>query len=226
MCQILDAGDGGTHTDHTVGIELGGEGVDDGAGELLQILGRDTGLDLLDQRDIGLIDIDDKILGLVGEEILYHIKGGYVRLGGDLDQHDNTADVAVEAQLTCLQIDVAGQDIVEDDIFDKIRAVVLFIIILFDGRERYRQELRVLLRDLVTALYKDSVFGSGRRTEGFEGVTVDDKRHGRREGIGGDTFVHLADASELRASDDYRSLVHYADRSVDRVLHLMNNSLK
>ena len=89
---------------------------------------------LLDQRDIGLIDIDDKILGLVREKVLDNVECRYVGLGGDLDQHDDAADLGVEAQLARLQIDVAGKDIVEDDVLDKIGAVVLFIIVLLDRR--------------------------------------------------------------------------------------------
>ena len=226
MRQILDAGDGGAHADDAVGVELGGEGVDDGAGKLLQVLGRDTGLDLLDQCDIGLIDVDDKILGLVGEKILHDVISGDVGLGGDLDEHDHAADVAVEAQFTRLQIDVAGQDVVEDDVLDEVAAVILLIIILLDGRQRNRQELRVLLRDLIASLYKYGILGSGGRTERLVCMSVDDKRYGSRKGVGSDAFIDLADTTQLRARDDNRSLVHNSDGSVDGVLHLMNNSLK
>ena len=141
-------------------IELCAESVYDGAGELLEILGGYTGLDLLDQSDIGLVDVDDIILALIGEEILDNVIGGHICLGGDLDQHDDTADIAVEAQLARLEIDISGQDIVEDNILYKIGAIVLFIIILLDRRERNCKELSVLLSDLVAALYKNGIVGS------------------------------------------------------------------
>ncbi len=97
--QVLDPFDNGADANRSLGIELAAQGIDDGTGQLLQILGFDARADFLNQRDIGLVDIDDKILVLVGEQVLHDVIGRDVRSGGNPDEEDNPVDIVVEAQL-------------------------------------------------------------------------------------------------------------------------------
>ena len=97
--QILNAVDHRADAHGAVGVELAGEGVHNGAGQLVDVFLIDVGLDLLDQGDVRLVDIDDEVLVLIGEQVLKHIVGGDVVLLGNLHQHTHPADVGIEMEL-------------------------------------------------------------------------------------------------------------------------------
>ena len=140
-----------------MGVEFAGEGVRDGACELLEVAALGVRLNLLDKRDFLLVDIDNEVLGLVGEEVLYDIVSGNVCLGYDLDQQANARNLGVEVKLSCLEVDISGENIVENDVLDEVRTVVLLIIVLLDARERNAEQLSVLLRVLVSTLNENGV---------------------------------------------------------------------
>ena len=168
--QILDASNGGADTDNAVGVEFAGEGVRDGACELLEVAALGVRLNLLDKRDFLLVDIDNEVLGLVGEEVLYDIVSGNVCLGYDLDQQAYARNLGVEVKLSCLEVDISGENVVENDVLDEVRTVVLLIIVLLDARERNAEQLSVLLRVLVSTLNENGVVILGAAAKGFVGV--------------------------------------------------------
>ena len=126
----------------------------------------DVGLDLLDQGDVRLVDIDDEVLVLVREQVLQHIVGGDVVLLGDLHQHAHPADLRVEMELVALQVDVAGQDVVQDHVLDEVAPVVLLVVILLDAAQGHRQDLDKLLGLRVLARHKHGVLRAGTAAEG------------------------------------------------------------
>ena len=134
--QILDANYNGADADHAMRIKFAGEGIHNGTGQLFQVLRFNARPDLLDQRNVRLVDVDDKILALIREEVLDHIVSGNIGLVCNLNQHADPADVGIKAQFPRFQINIAGKDIVQDHVFNKVAAVILFIVVLFDAAQR------------------------------------------------------------------------------------------
>jgi len=137
--EIVDADNGGAYAHHTVSVELAGKGVDNGTGKLLEVLGLYAGANFLDKGDVVLADVDDKVLGLVREKVLDNVEGGNVGAGGDADEEAGAADVGGKAKLPCLEVNIAGKDIVKYDVLYEVAAVVLFVVILLDSAERNRK---------------------------------------------------------------------------------------
>ena len=155
--QILNARHHGADTHHAVGVELAGKGVHNGAGQLVQVLGLNAGTDFLHQGDVRLVDVDDEILALIGEQVLHHIIGGNVRFVGNLNQHAHAAHVGIETELPGLEIDIAGQDVIQNHVLDKVAAVVLFIVILLDAAQGDSQQVCITGSFRVIAGNKDRI---------------------------------------------------------------------
>ena len=73
-------------------------------------------------------------------------------------------------KLSCLQIDISGENVVENDVFDEVRAVVLLVVILLDARKGNAEQLSVLLSVLVGTLNKNSIVVLGAAAKGFVGI--------------------------------------------------------
>ena len=86
----------------------------------------------LDENDIGLCDIENEILVLVREEVLYNIISGNVICRDDPDKEYSTADLGIEVELSCLDNDVSWENIVQDNILDEVVSVILLIVVLLD----------------------------------------------------------------------------------------------
>ena len=119
-CEVLYADNGSTDTNVYAGIELTAERVRDRASELLEVLGVDGALELLYEDDIGLCDVEDEVLVLVGEEVLDNVIRGDVVRGNYPDEENSAAYLGVEVELSCLDDDVSGEDIVEDNVLDEV----------------------------------------------------------------------------------------------------------
>ena len=130
-------------------------------------------------------------------------------------------------QLARLDIDVAREDIVEDNILDKGRFVVLFIVKRLDAVDRYRREPADALCKLVLAMDEDRVLKTRAAPgKGFVCHAADTyhivgiRKFARR------VLAHLADARKLRARNDGAGRIDHAHGAVNRVFHLQNDALK
>ena len=157
---------------------------------------------------------------------MHNVIGRDVRSGGNPDEEDNPVDIVVEAQLPGFQIDIAGQDIVQNDIFDKIAPVVLFIIILLDAGQGHRQQRRELGRLVIRALHKQDVLGAGTGTERLIRIAALDEQVLRGKGLGRHSIGHLADPPEIAAGDDGQRFINDTNGAVNGLPHLMDNTLK
>ena len=63
-------------------------------------------------------------------------------------------------QLARLKIDVAREDIIEDNVLDEIPAVIPLVVVLLYTRERYRDNARIFGRVLIAAFHKDGIIRS------------------------------------------------------------------
>ena len=224
--QILNAVDHRADTHSTVGVELAGEGVHNGTGQLVDVFLIDVGLNLLDQGDVRLVDIDDEVLVLIGEQVLEHIVGGDVVLLGNLHQHAHPADVRIEMELVALEIDVTGQDVIQDDVFDKVAPVVLLVVILLDAVEGHGQDFDIFLGLRVLAGHKHGVLRAGTAAEGLEAVFIRLEHVYRSHLLWRDFLADLPNLPQLAAGDDYGGLIHNADGTVDGITHLVDDTLK
>src|SRR5699024_699156 len=118
--QVLDVVDGGADAHHRLDVVLARKGVHNGGGQLFHIAGAVVRLDLLDQHGVGLADVKDKVLLLVREQAADHVVGRDIVGAGNTDQQHHPLHVRDKMQLPRLGVDIAGQDIVQHDIFDKI----------------------------------------------------------------------------------------------------------
>ena len=157
VCLYLGPDYGSADADDRLGMELRAEGVNDRPRQFLQVLGLDACFDFLDKHNIRLADIEDKILLLVREEILNDLISGDVVGGNDPDQQSYPVDVDVEMQLPGLDVDSAGQDIVQNYIFNEVIAVIFLIVVLLDAGEGDGQNRRVAGGHIIGALDKDSI---------------------------------------------------------------------
>ena len=220
--EVLYADNGSTDTNVYAGVELAAEGISDGTCELFEVLGVESALELLDENDIGLSDIEDEVLVLVREEVLDNVISGDIVCGDDPDEENCTAYLSVEVELTRLDDDIAGENVVEDNVLDEVVAVVLLIVILLDVGESDSENACVLCSGIVNALDEGSVVGLYAGAEGFIGEAVADKDIvGIRE-IERNELISRAYAGEVAAGDNCSCFVNYTDSSVDRITHLMN----
>ena len=173
-----------------------------------------------------LLDVDDKILALIREQILYHIIRRDIGARRNPNQQHRAADIIVETQLTRLEIDIPRQDIVKDNVFDKVATVIFFVVILFDARERNRQQRGKLARLFVGTLHEQDVLRTRPGSKRLVGIAVLHKGFLQGKGFGGNRIGNLPNASQITAGNNGHSLIDNAYRAVNRLPHLMNDALK
>ena len=129
-------------------------------------------------------------------------------------------------QLARFGINIAGQDIVQHHVFDEIRFVELFVMILLDVLQADGKKRRIAPRRLVCALYQHGVIVALVGREQMIGKAVAHKAVACRQALGCNAVAHLPDAVEVCAGDDGARLVHNAYHAVDGIFHLINHALK
>ncbi len=224
--QVLDVVHDGTDTDGYLGVELGVQGIGDTFRYLFDFLDVGAGLDFLHQYDILLPGGDDVVLVLVREDILDHVKGQHVGLGVELDQEYHPGLLGVEAQLLGLDVDVAGENVVQDDVFDEGALVVLFIVQILDVGKGYGQHRRDLFRELVLPFDEYDILPLGTGADGLVGVAAGGNSVGGVGQLIPHALSHFSDFNKLAACDDDAVVIDHADHAVHSISHLVNDSLK
>ena len=130
--KVLDPDDRGPDPNHHLGVKLAAQRIYNRAGELLEVFALDARLGLLDQHDVTFRDVENEILLLVREEVLDHIECGNIVGSNDPDQQDYPGGIGVEMQLAGFDINITRQDIIKDHVFNKVAAVIFFVVILLD----------------------------------------------------------------------------------------------
>ena len=129
-------------------------------------------------------------------------------------------------KLLGFDINIARQNIIENDIFDK-RALVVFLVVklLYIG-ERYRQHLGEHFSHLVLTLDKNSVFGLHVGADRTVCVSAFAYHVRRIEQIVAQTRHKFPYSYKLRTGNDIVGFVDNSYRAVNGILHLMNYALK
>ena len=173
-----------------------------------------------------LAHADDIILGFVREHILQHFKGHHVGLAVKFNQKHNPHFLGVEMQFLTLDIDIAGKDVIQNDVFDERALVVFFIVKVLDVAQRNGQHFGHFVGHFVFTLDKDNVLrfvSAGERTIGI--AAADDAFAGEGKFVT-DTLTHFADPNQFGAGNDNAVFIDDTDDAVDRVLHLVDHTLE
>ena len=225
-CKILYIVNDSRDTDRDLGEEFGAESVGDLDRYLLYLFHFGVGLNLFDKHDVTLANADDIIARLVREHILKHLKGHHVGLAAEFDKQHDAIFLGVEVKLLGLDVNIARQDIVKDDILDK-RALVIFLVVklLYVGK-RDRQHLGQHLSHFILALNENGVFGFhiiADRTVGIAALAY----HIRRvKQIVAQTGHKLSYSHKLRTGNNVIGFINYSYCAVNGIFHLMNYTLK
>ena len=129
-------------------------------------------------------------------------------------------------QLPRFGVDVAGQDVVENDVLDEVRLVEFFVVVLLDALQADGEHGGELLGGSVSALDKDCVvivLGVG---ELMVGIPIAHESIPGRLADSGHTLAHLTDLPQLGAGNDGAGLINHADDTIHCVLHLVDHVLE
>ncbi len=227
VCKLFDAADHRTDTDGNLEVKFTGHGVNDAFGIGFNAFGVLRRLELLDEYDVVLAYADDIVAALVGEHILNDFKRhGVVAVIVEPDKIHDAVDLAVQMQLLSLEINIARKDVVQNDIFNEIRLVVLFVVQSLYAGEGNGEQPGDMLGVVPGPFDEDDIFRLPVRTERLVGTTVvHDCARGIRSRLEYGP-VGLADAGQLTACDDYALVVDYADGAVKLFFHLIDKALE
>ncbi len=226
MGQVLNAGNPGANTHNGVAVELGGKGVANGASQLFQILAVHIGAHFLHQGNVLLVNVNNQILGLVREKVLNHIIDGHIRILRHSNEKDHSRSVIIEMQLAGFDINIAGQDIVQDHVLYKIGTIEFLVVILLDLVQRHGDNVRIMLAHIVRTVHKYRIIRVHGVAKGLICAVIHTDlcpaEHAGRD----NALACLADLAQLTASDHGTALVHHTDGTVQHLTHLVYNALK
>ena len=129
-------------------------------------------------------------------------------------------------QLPRLGKNIAGQNIIQNNILDEIAAVILFIVVLLDAGERDAEHPAHLGGQIIGAGNEHRVFGFHLGAKGFVGDAVAHKQFAVFPKIDRQKVVRLADLGQVAAGNDGGAFVDHADHTVNGVPHLIDQSLE
>ena len=118
----------GADADDRVDAQLPLHGLLDVLREAVDLPPLEVGVHLLDQHQVRLGDAQDKVVLAVREQILQHLDGADVGLVHLADQEHHSGHVSGEMQLLGADVNVAGEDVVRDDVLDERALVVLLLV--------------------------------------------------------------------------------------------------
>lgn len=223
--KLLDAGDGRADADICVDIKVSCQRIGNGARELFEILGLDVAADFLDESYLVLVYVDDEILGLVREQILDNVERRGIVMLGDSYEKNGAHGIAVEAEFARLDSDIAGKYVVKNDVLDEVAPVEFLVVALLDVAQRHAADIRIFACKLIFAVNENSILGLHVRAERAVSAAVNDAVAVLRKNLRS-VRDNLAYFAELTAGDYGAGLINNADRSVNSVAHLMDDTLE
>ena len=157
---------------------------------------------------------------------MQNIVRNHFALIGKADKIDSFRRVHVEMKLFGFYVNIARQNVVENDIFDKADLVVLLAVQALDIEERHRKHTAKVCRLRILALHGDDVFRARIRAERTIGVAVG--------GDDGSVLVKAAkhfgsgftDMHKVGAGNNDAGVVEHVDRLSDIFFKLIDYALK
>ena len=226
FCKVFDAGCGSTDTNIYSGEEFTSESINNGTCEFFKICTFDTRTDLFYEDDIGFAYAEDEVFGFIREEILDNIENGDIIGSEDADEENNSGNIGGEAEFSCFDVDIAGKNIIKNNVFYKVCTVVFFIIILFDSCKGDSHKRAELCSKFIGASYKNCKLRLLFGTESFICKTVANMTFTGGTVIGYKEVVSFACTGKVAAGNNGCTVVNHADGTTDAVMHLVYYTLK
>ena len=220
---------GGADADHAPEIELPAQFVLDLAGDLvnLGVVILRAG-QLLDQDQVRLVHAQDEILLPVGEHLGDRLQRGQIRSVDLTDQEHGAGNIRGEMQLLGADINVAGQDVVRNDVLYEDGFVVLLLIVDPGLLKGHAREDAHAARRGVSPVHKDGVIGPGVHAR--HGLIGPLPRNEHLLGVipldAAKILQLCADHAQFAAGYDHALVIRHADAPVGGVLHLNDDTLK
>ena len=168
-----------------------------------------------------------EILLLVREHAVYHVDRG--NIGRRLLAHEeyHARHIVAEVQLAGLDINIARQDVIQNDILYEGSLVVLFVIQRLDIVNRNRNQRADAARQLVLTLYEYGVFQTRRTvTRCMISITAETNDLAGEAQLSDCFLPHFTDTRQIGTCYNRTACVNNADRTIHRILHLQNNRLE
>ena len=197
-------------------------------GQLDQLAGVGVGRDLLDHGDVGFVDVQDKVLLLVGEHALQHIHGGHIGPAHLPDQQHSSGQIGGKMQLLGADVDITGQNVVGDDIFDKGPLVMLFFVVGLGSIQGHVGHDTDALGRFVISFHEHGIVKIGAPTdERLQSFLLHHNHRIRRAVETNHSFRPLfPDHGSFAAGYHVAIRVNDADHAVCGFFHLDNHTLK
>ena len=173
-----------------------------------------------------LADADDVVLGFIREHILQHLEGQHIGLAKELDEENDADLLGVEVELLALDVDIAGQDVVKNDVLDERALVVLLVVESFDITERNCEYLCDLICLSVLTLSKGNAIILVAGADKSVGVSVGNEGSLRECELLFNALLGFSDLGELAARYNDSVLINSTDGASYYVLQLMDNVLE
>ena len=161
-----------------------------------------------------------------GEQAADHIVGRDIAAAGNTHDEHHAGNIGGKVQLAGLGVDIAGQDVVQHHVLDKVGLIKLFVVVLLDALQADGQHGGKLTSRLVHAFHEYCIIIMLGAGELLIGVAIAHKAVACGQTLRHETLAHLADQVQLRAGNDSAGLIHHADHPVDRIFHLVDHALK
>ena len=144
----------------------------------------------------------------------------------ELNKEYDSCLIGIEMKLFALDVDITRQNVIENNIFDKGNLIVFIIVEALDIIERKGKHHRHFVCDTVLTFYEHCIF----RTDAACHRAIRISRKNNRICRICQFFFHrllgFTDLHQIAAGNDNAAFINDTDRSADRILHLMNKSLK
>ena len=226
LCKILELFYDRGNTDKELCTVLGLNLAENVLSLSLESVGVAILRDLLNYYYVLLADINNVVLGFIGNDILNNVVGSNLGSALELDNDNRTGLVVAHVELVRLDVNIIGKDVVKNNVLDEGTLVILLVIKALDVTKRDSENVCSLFCILILTLNKNNALALVLGVDKLIGVAVlDEGITGERELLF-DALSGFSDLGELAASNDEAVLVDSTDVTAYDILHLMDYRLE
>ena len=162
----------------------------------------------------------------VRKHILHHFIRKHIRLPVEFHQIDHAAFFRIKPKFLALNINIAWQNIIQNNILYKRTPVVFFIIQIFDIGKGHRQYRRHTFRVFIVPFDEHDIFQFCPLSDRAVSTAVDHNRVARIGKLLPHADPCLADFSKFAARNHDAVFINHTDCTIGRVTHLVYHALK
>ena len=221
LCDVLHLRGNRADADEALDRKLAHEGLLNGGRELDEFLRVAARLDFLDHYDVALRDMQNEILLLVREHTGHNVDRRDIGRLLLTNEEYHARHIVAEVQLAGLDVNIARQDVVQNDILDEGRLVVLLVVKRLDVVDGYSHQRTDAAGQFILALYEYGVFQTRRTVScNMVGITAETNDLPCETQLSDRLFAHFTDTGQIGARDNRAARIHNTNGAIHRVLHL------